>query len=309
MTAFDAINRLVWMSALLCCSFVFGFGLAGQDLSAQNKSQSDKKGDSAAGQQRNALELPEKISWQKYRPGITIAKFKLTRPRALRFVVAKIDLTAKLKFVVTPGNGEQKLETTGLKTSSFLKKFGCDLAINAAPFGPVTMLEQQQHDVSGLQIADGATVSPVGPKRPVLGFGKNNRVYFYAKPPQKLDHLQNAVSGFQLVLTKGKILGQDKTLHPRTAVGATKDGKQLYLLVIDGRQKGASEGATTNEVGRVLKLLGCYNGINLDGGGTSTIVAKDQDGKPKVLNVPIHLGIRGTERPSASHLGVISLKK
>ena len=46
--------------------------------------------------------------------------------------------------------------------------------------------------------------------------------------------------------------------------------------------------------------------LNLDGGGTSTLVIDAGQG-PQILNRPIHLGIPGNERPSASHLGVKAL--
>ncbi len=112
------------------------------------------------------------------------------------------------------------------------------------------------------------------------------------------------MGGFGLVLKAGQLLGNDKPLHPRTAAGVSRDGRYLYLLVIDGRQQGTSEGASTAEVGEWLKLLGAWDGINLDGGGTTTMVVQGADGKPRVLNRPVHLNIPGLERPSASHLGV-----
>jgi exopolysaccharide biosynthesis protein len=76
------------------------------------------------------------------------------------------------------------------------------------------------------------------------------------------------------------------------------------LLVIDGRQKGTSEGATTAEVGEWLRSLGAAEGINLDGGGTTTLVTEGPDGRPQVLNRPVHANKPGTERVSASHLGL-----
>jgi hypothetical protein len=53
-----------------------------------------------------------------------------------------------------------------------------------------------------------------------------------------------------------------------------------------------------------LKVMGADSGINLDGGGTTTMVVAGKDGKPVVLNRPVHAGIPGMERPSGSHLGV-----
>lgn len=59
------------------------------------------------------------------------------------------------------------------------------------------------------------------------------------------------------------------TMHPRTAIGATKDG-DMWLVVIDGRQS-MSRGAGLDELARVMQRLGCVEAMNLDGGGSSTL--------------------------------------
>ncbi|MFM9872206.1 MAG: phosphodiester glycosidase family protein [Fimbriimonadaceae bacterium] len=59
------------------------------------------------------------------------------------------------------------------------------------------------------------------------------------------------------------------TMHPRTAVGSTKEG-DIWLVVIDGRQS-MSRGASLDELAKVMMRLGCTEAINLDGGGSSTL--------------------------------------
>jgi hypothetical protein len=44
--------------------------------------------------------------------------------------------------------------------------------------------------------------------------------------------------------------------------------------------------------------------MNLDGGGSSTLVIEGEDGQPVILNSPIDHYIPGTERPVANHLGI-----
>ena len=60
-------------------------------------------------------------------------------------------------------------------------------------------------------------------------------------------------------------------IHPRTACGYTADGK-LILLVVDGRQE-ASRGVNLQELALIMQQLGCVEALNLDGGGSSTLVA------------------------------------
>jgi hypothetical protein len=54
-----------------------------------------------------------------------------------------------------------------------------------------------------------------------------------------------------------------------------------------------------------LAKLGVYNAINLDGGGSTTLVLAnpDKEGKPKTLNAPTHTKIPMRDRPVANHLG------
>ncbi|MDH4197904.1 MAG: phosphodiester glycosidase family protein [Candidatus Aminicenantes bacterium] len=68
--------------------------------------------------------------------------------------------------------------------------------------------------------------------------------------------------------------------HPRTAVGARADGR-LILVTVDGRQPALSVGMTIDELTALMKELGCREAINLDGGGSTTMVIRG-----KVVNHP-----------------------
>ena len=61
--------------------------------------------------------------------------------------------------------------------------------------------------------------------------------------------------------------------QPRTALGISQDQKTLILMVVDGR--GTSIGATHDEMVSLMKEYGAYNAMHLDGGGSSTMVAKE----------------------------------
>jgi hypothetical protein len=72
-------------------------------------------------------------------------------------------------------------------------------------------------------------------------------------------------------------------------------------MVIDGRRTGWSDGATLYETGKWLLRLGAWNGLNLDGGG-STALAKMENGTAKLLNKPSS----GVQRVNGNHLGVFA---
>jgi hypothetical protein len=80
--------------------------------------------------------------------------------------------------------------------------------------------------------------------------------------------------------------------HPRTAVGQTEDGR-ILLVAVDGRQSGYSVGMTTFEMAQTLVRLGAVRGMQLDGGGSTTLAF---DGK--ILNRPSDK----TERPISTAL-------
>lgn len=88
--------------------------------------------------------------------------------------------------------------------------------------------------------------------------------------------IQEAVCGRQEVLGSGIVTSvKNNKYDPRTAIGVSADRNKVIMLVIDGRRSSHSNGAEFPEVGKILKAMGAYNGINLDGGGSSTFVVND----------------------------------
>ncbi|MBI5858041.1 MAG: phosphodiester glycosidase family protein [Sphingobacteriales bacterium] len=63
--------------------------------------------------------------------------------------------------------------------------------------------------------------------------------------------------------------------HPRTAMGYTKEGK-FFILMIEGRNKNAS-GATITQLAQIFKDLGCWEALNLDGGGSSCLLINGKE--------------------------------
>ena len=71
------------------------------------------------------------------------------------------------------------------------------------------------------------------------------------------------------------------TRHPRTAVGFNQDSTKVYFVVVDGRQSNLSVGMSLDELANFMLSMGAYNAVNLDGGGSSTMVIHNQ-----VVNSP-----------------------
>ena len=89
--------------------------------------------------------------WAPLFAGVELADLKADRPRPMRGHAVRIDLRADgVSFLATPPNGDRPGETDGLKTSTFLAKHRCQLAINAAPFAPIHKVEGQPQTIEGL---------------------------------------------------------------------------------------------------------------------------------------------------------------
>ena len=63
--------------------------------------------------------------------------------------------------------------------------------------------------------------------------------------------------------------------HPRTAVAYDEDSGRLWLVVVDGRQPPHSAGMSLPELTTLLEALGAEEALNLDGGGSTTMVLGD----------------------------------
>ncbi len=93
-----------------------------------------------------------------------------------------------------------------------------------------------------------------------------------------------AIGGGPLILKDGEIVAVERgqaermgasiyvAIHPRTAIGVKEDGKTIVAIVVDGRQPGYSRGVTVTELAELLREKGAVRAINLDGGGSSTMV-------------------------------------
>jgi len=246
--------------------------------------------------------------WKPRFTGVEVADLQAAEPRRLRGVALRIDLQAKgISFLATPANGDRAGETDAQLTSAFLEEHALQAAINAAPFDIVHDQPGKPQDVHGLLVSEGKKISKAA-SAPALVIDRNNRAWIEDPMTRVPESAWNAVGGFAVILRGGEPTGRgDDKLHPRTAAGVSKDGRWLIWVVVDGRQFGHSGGVSTAELASLFQRLGAWDAINLDGGGTSTLVVAGPDGKPQILNRPVHRGIPGQERLSACHLGVRAL--
>lgn len=213
-----------------------------------------------------------------------------------------------VRFYSTPRCGDWKpneRETYRQTTREFIVSSGVQVAINAdfysmAGTGPTNLM--------GLAVSEGQIVSPPAGTDSVL-ISRDNKVRIeLTTADTDLRGVWTAVSGGGRILADGVVRETWPERHPRTAVGISRDRRFVFLVTLDGRQPGISEGATTGELGRWMLRLGAWDAINLDGGGSTTMAIADGWGGAVVLNVPVGIGnVPNTERRNGNHLGVFAL--
>ena len=253
---------------------------------------------------------PEQLT-QRIFSGVTYFRKEMQTPRKMVAHVLAVDMRAGgLKCLVTPPSDDSGLLCTR-KTSKYLEEFSLQFAVNGDGF---SYLDQDTYDpqqycpnggepvkVNSYAASRGKVYSQQWAGRPIMYLNKSNEVTFN----EPKGAVYNAVSGDRMLVEKGKRVAnlESQTIEPRTAAGLNQNGRWLFLVVIDGRQSGYSEGATFPELADFLLSLGAYNGINLDGGGSSAMVIESVLGGPFVLNSPIEGNIPGNESAVANHLG------
>ncbi len=211
-------------------------------------------------------------------------------------------------------------ETGGYTVSDFLRINHLQLAINANLFDPQEyyLAAGTPMDISGLSICRGDVVSPQqnSSHAAALILSSNNvpEIIYTNWPARSNSGIFTAVSGDYCVLVKGVNVGyayrnnQDviHRINPRTAYGLSQDKRFLFLLTIDGRQPGYSEGSLDFETAAWLTRIGAYDGVNMDGGGSTTLVMQTSTGSAVRLNRSSAVADSGNERTVGSHFGIFA---
>jgi hypothetical protein len=247
----------------------------------------------------------------------------------------RVDMTdPDVQFFTTPrasGWVADSRETLTLSIPDFLKQYKLQVAAdanfyNANPGGADPTSEGLPCDVYGLQVSDGVVVSAettadadADPRFASLLFSTNKQPFFVFnnRPPgTNTAGIYTALTGYYPIVINGVNFGNaasnsypDSFIHelqPRTAYGASQDNRYFFIMTIDGRQPGYSDGAFDYETAYWLLQAGAWNAINMDGGGSTALYMSDSAGNPVRLNHSSYLPAYGRERYIGSHMGLFA---
>lgn len=253
---------------------------------------------------------------QKLYEGIVYRRVVHVFPRPMIAHVITVDTKMKgISFLVTPPDSNGETPLNARTTSQFLDEFDLQIAVNGDGFSP-----WWSRSIADYYPHAGDPIAPLGFSastgdvywsgendgdvgiEPTLYISRRNALSFNNRP----NNVHSAISGDRMLLQKGEVVADldDSEVEPRTAIGLNRNGRYLYIVVVDGRQPFYSDGATFAELAELLREQGAFVGMSMDGGGSSTLVIEGQDGTPRILNTPIDHYIPGRERPVGNHLGI-----
>ncbi len=118
-----------------------------------------------------------------------------------------------------------------------------------------------------------------------------------------LSTFKTMTGGGTMLVTQGqpaKITHNVSGANPRTVIACDKTRTKLYLITVDGRQSNA-KGYSLSQLADFLIEIGIYDAMNLDGGGSTTLIA-NQKGEQVLINMPSDNSLRKV----ASAIGVTS---
>lgn len=205
-------------------------------------------------------------------------------------------------------------ETAAQTVSGFLQENRLQVAVNANFYSPseVDTLGTPLR-VIGTHISAGRVVSrqETVEDSTAFFFTTNKEAVFIPInfPPTNNAGFYTAVSGHYAIVRDGVSVADNNRSsipgnEPRTLFGVDQEGRYLILVTVDGRQPGYSDGCEDEESAEWMLRFGAYNAVNMDGGGSTTMVMADCTGLPVRLNKPSYVLGRGRERYIGSHLGV-----
>jgi hypothetical protein len=177
------------------------------------------------------------------------------------------DIAARKKALAAVNAGFFVVETGA--PAGLLKVRGRLLGGNGRARGAVAFLERQGRT---LLLFD----------RVIADRGRGSYTPTLGSPATDWQDAKHAVGGAGLLMLNGRefdawideriAAGFDTTRHPRTMIG--EDGTSIWLITVDGRQPWLSLGMSFTELRGLARRLGLRSALNLDGGGSTTMVVR-----------------------------------
>ncbi len=237
-----------------------------------------------------------------------------TRGKPLSLIFDRVSASLSLSYVVdgeafsqdingvdtTRARGQLMLYTPRFGPDSDMADTGVEWQLAGSPLRVVARRPnagRTRIPADGVVLSFGGTVLPTGLERLEAGQEVSIQTRFrtlLGTQPEQWIAAGDIVGGAGLLVHQGKPTGEwsvehlragfDTERHPRTMIGTTR-GAAIWLVTVDGRNPSVSLGMTFAELTNLAQKLNLVNALNLDGGGSTTMVVKG-----RVVNHPSDAG-------------------
>ena len=236
----------------------------------------------------------------------------ITRARGKPISLIFDRVSASVSLAYTAGGDAHAQEINGVDTTRvrgqlmlYTPRFGpdSDMAGTGVEWqlagSPLRVIERRPNagrtriPDDGVVLSFGGTVLPTGLERLEAGQEVSIQARFrtlLGTRPEQWVQAQDIIGGAGLLVHQGRPMGEwsaeqlragfDTERHPRTMIGTTR-GSAVWLVTVDGRNPSTSLGMTFAELTNLALKLNLVHALNLDGGGSTTMVVKG-----KIVNHP-----------------------
>jgi hypothetical protein len=247
------------------------------------------------------------VSVARQASGVDYAVITAEQPTDLVVHVAIVDLTeAGIRIELSSDL------STKTRLSDFCRKRHCVVGLNGEAGEDPTQAGRLGKWVGNLVVRGKPVLLKDDDQRPFLTFGKDNRARYV--PAAVVDRrvtpeIYNAIWGRWDLIVGGNVSVSTtnpsaQRPRPRCAMGVDAGGQTLYLVTVDGYQRGYSEGTTLPELGALLKSIGVVDAMACDEGGSAAMYLGARGGL--VSRPPPDSSSGGNERITYTHFGISS---
>ncbi len=234
--------------------------------------------------------------------GVIYQRLLFIAPRLMSVHLLRVDLaTPGLRFAVcaVTTDAPRVVKLTSVRQCATEQQ--AQIAVNAGFFdNSLTAQWRGEGALQSLSVRKGELLSPWSKGAQFhhgVNISEDNQVIFIEADTKDRERLNsqpkvnyyNAIAGGVRLLKQGQRVATSQNIHPQTAIGLVQEKNQqqeLLLLVVDGRQPGFSEGISYVELAHLMQSLGAVEALALDGGGSSTLLMQDKEGKLLLQNRP-----------------------
>ena len=248
------------------------------------------------------------VDWsqsERVSDGIEMVGLSYDTPRLMKAKAMRVDMSNTNLFFVAngradrwgrpiPGHTNYVAGTRRMTVEEFMMNArapvglggrGLDMvvAFNTSPWSPfIDPIPVEYAYISGHNISEGVAVT-CGSDKPKMSayfvIGRDGKADIVPAPMPESVRAGAWIAqvGFDIVLKDGKALykPEEGPLHPRTVLGLSQDRRWLYVLALEGRHPGISLGANYFDLAQIMLSLGATDAINMDGGGSTTLLRWD----------------------------------